>query len=475
MPDKCRDRERIAAISGAGEVPSLPVSAIRGNLCFRCFSPSDDILKCSGCRRAYYCSKKCQKLDWSLMHKNHCKIFQTINEVEEQKYQASRTWAEYRAYLLYIVRVIRNAAPADEDLRYIVQAQAYCASCRRSAIHLSNRKTLLHRCEACRLVFSCADCSPTPEHSPSICDAYQNFARIENFRIAFFEETGKGAPVTCTQFPSPTRKFLKNCAGWYDYFVKISDKPQVKGKFKLDFNSIEDAITRNGTTIEKDEAERMFMFLLCATDNLTMPLTIISALEDISWDKPQLNVHIVGGTEREIVALGNFEEMLHLIPSLRGLHTTVIGPEIPGGFEGKGHYLPRQNVDCCPTCKADGRQRSISLYQGVYHDFMKASEYRKPDLAVLFNSGWVDGEDAKLHWEPTIVALVAAGVPALFTTYNEGEARNEQTRMKELGAKVLVEAEENKWKGLVPTPEFIDEEYGMWYNNAYRYIIQGSN
>ena len=34
------------------------------------------------------------------MHKNHCKIFQTINQVEEEKYQDSRMWDEYRDYLV---------------------------------------------------------------------------------------------------------------------------------------------------------------------------------------------------------------------------------------------------------------------------------------------------------------------------------------------------------------------------------------
>ncbi|KAF1975406.1 hypothetical protein BU23DRAFT_503303 [Bimuria novae-zelandiae CBS 107.79] len=473
MPAKCKDRERIAA-SGNADVPSLPVGAIRGDLCFRCFSPLDDILKCSGCRRAYYCSEKCQKSDWKLVHKNHCKIFQTINQVEEEKYQRSRTWAEYRESLLFIIRIIRNAAPRDDNLRYIVQAQAYCTSCRRTVVQLATRKIVLNRCTKCRLVFSCADCSSTPEHPASICEIYQHFRRTENFRINFFEDTGKATPVTCTQFPRDTRKSLADATGWFDYYVKISDKPQIDGKFKPGFSSIEIDIDRNGSDREKDEAERMLMFLLCATDTLTMPLTIAQALEDIQWEKPHLNVHIVGATDRELVLLANFEELLHLIPSLRDLHITAIGPEIPGPSENDSFILSRQSLDCCPPCKSGGRERSISLYRGVYHDYCKDPKFERPDLVVLFNSRWVDGDDAKSHWEPTIKKLVADNVPALFTTYNSGEARNEQQRMKELGANFVIEVEENKWKGLVPTPEFIDEEYGMWYNNAYRYIIQGS-
>ncbi|KAL5373337.1 hypothetical protein DPSP01_012780 [Paraphaeosphaeria sporulosa] len=470
MPAKCRDRERVAS-SGVVDIPALPVGAIRGNLCFRCFSPSDDILKCSGCKRAYYCSAKCQKLDWKLMHKKHCAIFTTINNVEEEKYQASRTWNEYREFLLMMVRVIRNAAPKDEDLRHIIQAQAYCATCRRSAVQLASRKITLNRCKDCRLVFSCADCSPTPEHSASICAAFQNFRRIENFRINFFEDTGKATPITCTQFPRETHKPLANATGWFDYYTKISDKQQIEGRFKRDFSSIEEDIDRNGSDNEKDEAERMLMFLLYSTDSLTMPLTIISALEDLSWDRPHLTIHMLGATDRELTALANFEELLHLMPSVKSLHITAIGPGIPGPVNGT--VIAKQSLDCCPPCKVDGRQRSISLYKGVYHEFVLEPTSEKPDLVVLFNSGWIDGDDTKSHWEPTIKALIDENVPALFTTYNFEEAQHEQKRFKELGARFVTEVGENKWRGLVPTPEFIDEENGMWFNNAYRYVVQG--
>jgi splicing suppressor protein 51 len=320
-------------------------------------------------------------------------------------------------------------------------------------------------------VFSCADCSPTPEHSAATCAAHQNFRRVENFRINFFEDTGKATPITCTQFPCETRKPLANATGWFDYYTKISDKQQIDGKVKPDFSSIEDEIDRNGSDNEKDEAERMLMFLLYSTDSLTMPLTVVSALEDIKWDKPHLTVHMLGATERELTALANFEELLHLVPGLQSLHITAIGPGIPG--PGDGTILAKQHLDCCPPCKADGRQRSISLHKGVYHKFVLDPTYEKPDLVVLFNSGWIDGDDAKSHWEPTIRALIDDNVPALFTTYNLMEAQNEQKKLKELGARFVVGVGENKWRGLVPTPEFIDEENGMWFNNAYRYIIRG--
>ncbi|KAF2714301.1 hypothetical protein K504DRAFT_367046 [Pleomassaria siparia CBS 279.74] len=469
MPAKCKQRERILA-AGTVDIPVLPVGAIRGNLCFRCFSPSSNILKCSACKRAGYCSKECQKLDWSIVHKNHCKIFKTINQVEESQYQEKRTWDEYSDYLVISCALLLKFV---RQFLIFIRAQPYCSSCRRSAVQLSSRKITLTRCDKCRLVFSCGDCNAT--HKPSVCVAYQNHAHVENFRIGFFEDTGKASPVTCTQFPCKTRKPLKDAAGWYDYFVNISDKPQIKDIIKPDFSGLTNVVGEVGTAKEKEDQERMRMFLLCATENLTMPLTVLAALEDINWDKPHLNIHILGATGREMLALGNFEEMLHLVPSLKGLHITAVGPESwAGSAEQTSAYFPKMDLDCCPACKSDGRMRSIASFKGVYHDFATTPEYEKPDLMVLFNSGFADGDDAESHWAPTIRMVVQGDVPALFTTYNEQEAQNEKTIMERLGASFVVEPEKNMWRGLVPTPEFIDEEYGVWFQNAYRYVVYGT-
>jgi len=322
-------------------------------------------------------------------------------------------------------------------------------------------------------VFSCDDCSAT--HPPSVCDAYKKHGYIEEFRISFFEDTGKASPVTCTQVPLKTRKPLATATGWYDYFTKISDKPQIKDIIRPDFSGLTDVVFRVGTAKEQEDQERMRLFLLCASDNLTMPLTITSALEDISWEKPNLNIHLLGATGREFLSLGNYEEILHLMPWLRSLDITAVGPAAWKDVGQKTNYFPKRNLDCCTFCKPDGRTRSIASYHGVYHDFVKTPDYEKPDLIVAFNSGFVDGDDAESHWAPTIQFIVEGDVPALFTTYNEQEFQNETSKLKRMNAKFVVEPGKNNWSGMVPTPEFIDEEYGMWFQNAYRYVISGRN
>jgi hypothetical protein len=53
-----------------------------GHLCFRCLLPSEHLNKCSGCKRAVYCTKACQIQDWEIKHKKDCKFLKRINEIE---------------------------------------------------------------------------------------------------------------------------------------------------------------------------------------------------------------------------------------------------------------------------------------------------------------------------------------------------------------------------------------------------------
>lgn len=222
------------------------------------------------------------------------------------------------------------------------------------------------------------------------------------------------------------RKLLADSPGWYDYFINISDEAQIPDTIKPDFGGLTDIAAQVASAKKKEFYERIRMFLLCAMDTLTMPLTIISALEDISFDKPHLNVYLLGASHPGFLALSIFEEILHLVPQLKSLHITA------DGRNSWKEQLKPINFQCCPICTSSGRCRSIASYRGVYHDFAKTSEYIKPDLVVAFNTGWIDGPDPLSHWRPSIELFVASGVPALFTVYNANEAWNELTGMKAL-------------------------------------------
>lgn len=216
------------------------------------------------------------------------------------------------------------------------------------------------------------------------------------------------------------------------------------------------------------------MFLSFATDTLTMPLTIISALEGLQYlNKSTLKLHLLGATGREFLAMSAFEEILHLVPGIKSLEITAVGPSSLLYGHDSDNYAAKVDLPCCNACKSKRRSRPLASYQGLYHDFAKSRHHEKPDLIVAFNSGCADGDDADTDWAKTLRFIVESDAPALFTTYNPREASNEQAKWKALGAEFVVEPEMNKWSSLIPMPEFLDEEYGIFYQNYYRYIIKG--
>lgn len=91
------------------------------------------------------------------------------------------------------------------------------------------------------------------------------------------------------------------------------------------------------------------MFLLLATDSLTIPLTILSALASLDLlTNSALNIHLLGTTGREYLAMPIFEEILHHLPTLKSLAITGVGPS-SGLIQGNAPY---ENLGCCLSCQA---------------------------------------------------------------------------------------------------------------------------
>jgi len=201
-------------------------------------------------------------------------------------------------------------------------------------------------------------------------------------------------------------------------------------------------------------------------------LTIIAALEAALPDlgtKTQITLHLIGAHSRELEALMLFEEILHLLPALKELHCAFVGPGLPKPV-GTAEKLV---LDCCEDCAKAERVRSIDMFKGTYHDFIKDERYSKPDLAVALQTG--HAEDEVGTWTPTIKYLVnTADHATVFTTWNGKEMREEMKIMTNLEAKFVVEGEENKWKGMRPLLEIMEEkENRIYYPHYYWYVIAG--
>ena len=163
-----------------------------------------------------------------------------------------------------------------------------------------------------------------------------------------------------------------------------------------------------------------------------------------------------------------FEEILHLLPSLKKLHVALIGVDIrEESVSGKVLVL-----GCCPSCSSRDRTRSVFVFRGPYHDFIGTKHHDRPDLAVAFHTGFCQAETES--WVPTLFQLAHAQHPTLFTTYNKEEMREETSLLSQMGVRFVQDGCINQW--MAPRP-LLDPmgcvESKIYYFNQYSYIIQG--
>ncbi|KAK4544466.1 hypothetical protein LTR36_004357 [Oleoguttula mirabilis] len=302
---------------------------------------------------------------------------------------------------------------------------------------------------------------------------YSLVGELEIYKLSHFEaHNTTSAAVTPTKAKfSDSAPSLSSLDGWLEYYHRISDKRNISSYIAADFS-----FDVTDDDVDESAARKRWRHLLLATDSLTMPLTILAALEDAVPGLPSiatLTLHIVGAAGKEFRRLKLFEEILHLLPTVEHLRVVLVGPESPGSSAGQtGDYEQDIELDCCSTCTANGRRRTVTSFQGGYHEYAAKPAYTKPDLAVLLHSG--RSQAHVKEWEPSTRFLVDSGTRTLCTTYTEREAREETAELDELDARFMVRPEVNKWRGLAPLPELLDgPEHGAYYNNYYRYIFQG--
>jgi mitochondrial splicing suppressor protein 51 len=332
-------------------------------------------------------------------------------------------------------------------------------------------RTLLKPCPVCHLVFTCETCTSPPSHE---CELYQHIGNIDTFKIKHFEDSGQLSCIAPTGTPRSSFRALSTASNWLEYFTEISDKKDFVSNFVTSDFSLAGTLLQTLPDLEMQEAiRRAWLFLLIATEELSMPLTILAALEDSSIDlltRKILSIHLIGASGKEFHNLMLFEEILHLLPSLQTLKIVLIGPNSASAAGGNTNEI---ELESCPPCSSRGRKRTVALYRCLYHDYIKESQYQKPDLAVLFHSGRSQAEEES--WHPTTKFLVEAGILTVCTTYTHREAREEVAELERLGARFIRQLGVNKWRSLVPIPEQLErEEHAMFYHNYYRYIFQGS-
>lgn len=309
-------------------------------------------------------------------------------------------------------------------------------------------------CQNCLLTSFCPSCQHS--HPSAECATLQDIATDEKVIEGLRRRTGQSVTISFTEFPRKQYLSLSSAKDWYDYYTRLSDMGGFASKMNRDLKCL-----------SNEPKEREFVeYLRCGTNNTTIQLTLIAALETIVPNistRDSISVHIVGAAGAEFVSIPAFEELLHLLPSLNTLQLSFVGLNVFTQIPSK--------LQCCATCTKLGRKISITAWRGPYHAYVDTEFYKIPDLAAAFHSGFSVDEQA--NWHPTIKYLAHARHPTLFTAYRYFEIQGEMSIWTYLRAEFVKKAEVNKWKGMSPSLGVCgDKPNEVTYENYWWYIVK---
>ncbi|KAF7305518.1 MYND-type domain-containing protein [Mycena chlorophos] len=441
-----------------------------GFIC-RCANVSQDIMdRCSGCKRVFYCSPKCQKDDWPA-HKVECKQLKKVNTYDANKGhllvdlgQRLRYFEAEQAARYRVVASAVGTNPYNQHPSVITYGKK-CQVCFRTEFHTPQRE--FTACDKCKLAWWCShECGAVfneTAHTASHCEDLTRVRIIHCFQSAYL----KARRATAGKFLMLVSVDLQrvyippsSLSGWDDYKTRIFPR----FAFAAEFTSRE-------FTKTLPEAPRAVDLLV--TESTSIVATLLSALEIAIPDLPirqSLCIHVVGAAEREIETRGMTEELLHYLPKLKTATIIYVGPEVrDSGPEG-------HNLACKEDCTPKGRRRFIIRRSMTYHKFSQTDTFRAnpPDLVAGFHTGM--GEVDTAAWRQSLRVILDRKVPALFTSYSLPEAMYDTKLLRSVNARFIKDVERNKWRGPIPKPRELQETVlveSSHYTNNYWFMVKG--
>lgn len=466
------------------------------NVCKRGPFTGTELLRCSECKVARYCSREHQKKDWDEAHKRWCKALGTcrsdkgkgeeeddddddgVYEIVERPDDMEQ-WRNCSQILSnrIVAEMTRGKRPK------IVRA---------SAVHMT---MIMPRCRKC-LVAGCADevdLTPCPRcGGTALCkECLGGATSVPSSDRSGDDACDEEADNTCTssrfhldggEAECDSHILSLSCTGMV---VEQGSPLCIPSDTDCDvmFNPadwVEYLRTKRGDfhSVPKDPMMLMAPVIAFITDGLSIPMTILHAIcrpevigaENVA-SMTRLVVHLVGASAVEEMSVSKYVELVRLMPNLEYLRIVTVGPDLgdfSSNFPSEGRPLNFVEQDECSI--RDSCDARIVRRPGYYHDLKGLDEV---DVVVGCHSGLHD-ERYTGRWLPTLRVLADKGVPCVFTAYNKSEALADVKILENVNVEVLVPPTSNPFRGLRPFLDPNRDPSDFIYSNAQYYVFRGA-
>ncbi|GLB44346.1 putative zinc finger mynd domain-containing protein 17 [Lyophyllum shimeji] len=430
-----------------------PLTASLGQACYACFKTEGEgitLRRCTGCRSIQYCSAGCQQANWK-EHKGICKAFQKLENEPVLRMSLLFALVDEPTTDFYSLDTIIATMVANQE-RYLEQVlnrrltipernllgwEPRCLACARTdrvirmeAVENGSTSTpnTLKACHACKMAFYCSD---------------HHWDAVQHKHAGEPAEDGHDGLTQCHM----NQEIRQDIA-----FASIMEAAKM-GQFKWAPERVKPSwASLKDTNWEAEFASRLVQdfgisteaagpFLRASSEALSMPMTILWALENLNLDdswtrKETLIIHLLGAYQVEVMNADTFEEVLHRLPEVKKLNLVLCGPEL-ATLTTVRERSQVMDMETCPNCAGQRRKRVQQLFTQKYHEYAQSlgSNFIKPDLAVAFNSG--ASQEGSESWKETMSFLVKNNIPSVFTAYNREEAEAEAKLLKAAGAQLI--------------------------------------
>ena len=315
-------------------------------LCFYCTGlPAPSLHRCGGCQLVAYCSRHCQKKDWST-HKYVCKEFPVVKG--KNVLHTTRPWKKHIHSLREQAARLPNA---ELSAKPIFSNPRVCRTCREA------RSDLLMDCE-CYCVSYCSNrCAKADKQHKKECSDLNHIAGA----YCVSHETG----VTMMAHDKVCEK--------YSPVNKWSDIMSTQDCYSTDHIGCVKYLSCN-------ERASYAMTLLYALQQL--PGRILGPDQSSLNELTSLTVHVV--TSSPLFHADPWEVLMHRLPNLKELNVVFV---LQGnGYKDSFNMNNGLSLKRCEDCQAKKRLITYSVQQMLYHMFFSLPEFTEPDVVVVYGN-----------------------------------------------------------------------------------------